>query len=190
MRSETSLNTGYAKSFKPLERWDPEVDAWKEYYTTHYQECLQQCQGSLGEGITLEIVKHPQGYVIYDVSDPTARRELGQITYTHKKVARHLYISSVSVDPTVRKHGISQLLLTQVLMEHPDSESIEGELSETNEEVLDTKEAEGMSREEALRYTPAYKISESLGFTGDIDMKANIFVIQRQSEAKILDQAA
>ncbi len=190
MNGELSISPGYAKTFKPLEQWDPEVDAWKEYYAAQYQDCLRQCQASLGEDIALEVVRHPQAYVIYDIADPTARKELGQITYTHKKVSRHLYVSSVSVDPSVRKHGISQLLLNRVLLDHPDSESIEGELTETNELVLDAKEAEGMSREEALRFTPAYKISESLGFTGDIDMKANIFTIQRQADAKTLDQAA
>lgn len=174
--------------FTPLEKWDPDLEAWKEYYQAKYDKCLQVSQASLG--CTLEIVQHPQAYVVYDTSTTGTPVELGQITFTHKKISRHLYIASVAVDASVRKHGISQLLLTRVLLDHPDSESLEGELTETNEAILDAKEAEGLSREEALRLTPAYKISEPLGFSGDIDMTGNIFTIQRTAEVEALQQAA
>jgi GNAT superfamily N-acetyltransferase len=71
----------------------------------------------------------------------------------------------VDIEPVFQKNGISKRLLESVLKEHPQVSTIVSKLSGVNFKEYKKSLAAGLSQEDAIWQTPAFKVRKALGFT-------------------------
>jgi hypothetical protein len=76
-----------------------------------------------------------------------------------------LDVRTIAVAASLRGKGISKILLARILMEHPDTLTIQSVLAGDNSAIWWREMKTGKKPEDAFRSTPAYKICKDLGFS-------------------------
>ena len=119
----------------------------------------------------------------YIPSNITARSAddalIGQIRATYGVERNQLHIDFMFSGRT--GEGVGQTLFEALLRRHPQTQRISTNLSLDNLHQLNTALARGLSCEDAIRTTPAYKIRARAGFAAleAVDCSAATFVVTR-----------
>jgi GNAT superfamily N-acetyltransferase len=98
-----------------------------------------------------------------ELFEPGAGR-VGYLDFIVEK--KTLEVDYLSVNAPYRRQGVSEALLAVALRENPKVKKIETEaLASTNGDFLEAALKRGLSCEEAIRTTPAYRMRARLGFS-------------------------
>lgn len=76
-----------------------------------------------------------------------------------------LKVMNIQVERTVRKKGLSKLILAKILELNPQITEIVSSLIQDNEKIFYAYLNQGNSVVEAIKQTPAYKVRANLGFS-------------------------
>ncbi|HXH30439.1 MAG TPA: hypothetical protein VNJ01_06480 [Bacteriovoracaceae bacterium] len=137
-------------------------------------------KGLKEKGLTVETSQFPigdetKGFVQIENSEGV----VGTGSFTLKDGKTELVIDSLLVDPNFRGQNFSDVLIARVLKDNPSIVRTSTALADTNAKAyIDAiKRGPFVTREQAIRETPAFKIREKLGFT-EIDMNSFKVVVK------------
>lgn len=86
--------------------------------------------------------------------------------FQYQMLGRRLMVKSVNIGQQEnQRKGLSEYLFSRALARHPETDSVTAELAHDNAGQFYKARREGLSCEDAIRTTPAYRLRTKFGFT-------------------------
>lgn len=143
------------------------------------EEAIANLEKKIGKKLEVHINQN-MAMTQFGLVDPVESDNIGYLNAIYREPSRTLKVGYMETMEAYRGSrqgqslGIGELMMSLALKKFPDTEVISTHsMVQTNREIFMQAVQKGMSREEALKQTPAYKIRAKFGFTeivpGSID---------------------
>jgi hypothetical protein len=127
---------------------------------------IERLEKALGRKVDVVIeYKGSRLRPLYKIKDPESGKIMGTLSVNYDSSGKTIHIGTMETMKEFRQMGVGETLFESALQQFPDTEYVSVEsLEDTNLDVVRDHIAKGMSLEDAIKETPAYKIRSKMGF--------------------------
>lgn len=125
---------------------------------------LYKLEINYGGKLEVEQSEGKSGLKFIILKDQQTKKEIAELDYRYDETTNELEIKWI--ESTKKNLGVAHLLFTVALHTHPNTKRITTAiLMETNEAIVKENLSQGMTPENAIKQTPAYKLRKSFGYS-------------------------